>query len=78
MHCIQLRGVYRIMMAIRNSIKAYSLPIYFILAFAISWGAILISVDGFPVSEEQLPVLIVAMLLGPSLAAILEETTPQR
>ena len=68
------------MMAIRNSIKAYSLPIYFILAFAISWGAILISVgpDGFPVSEEQLPVLIVAMFLGPSLAAILEETTPQR
>ena len=66
------------MMTIRNSIKAYSLPIYFILAFAISWGAILISVDGFPVSEEQLPVLIVAILLGPSLAAILEETTPQR
>jgi len=68
------------MMTIRNSIKAYSLPIYFILAFAISWGAILISVgpDGFPVSQEQLPVLIVAILLGPSLAAILEETTPQR
>ena len=67
-------------MTIRNSIKAYSLPIYFILAFAISWGAILISVgpDGFPVSQEQLPVLIVAILLGPSLAAILEETTPQR
>lgn len=60
-------------MTIRNSIKTYPLPIYFILAFAISWGAILMSVgpDGFPVSEDQLPVLIVAMLLGPSLAAIL-------
>jgi membrane protease YdiL (CAAX protease family) len=58
---------------IRNSIKTHPLPIYFILAFAISWGAILISVglDGLPVSEDQLPVLIVAMLLGPSLAGIL-------
>jgi membrane protease YdiL (CAAX protease family) len=39
----------------------------------ISWGAILISVglDGLPVTEDQLPVLIIAMLLGPSLAGIL-------
>jgi membrane protease YdiL (CAAX protease family) len=61
------------MTTIRNSIKAHPLPIYFILAFALSWGAILISVgpNGFPVTEDQLPVLIMAMLLGPSLAAIL-------
>jgi membrane protease YdiL (CAAX protease family) len=54
-------------------IKTHPLLIYFALAFAISWGAILISVGpgGLPVSAEQLPVLIVAMLLGPSLAGIL-------
>lgn len=57
----------------RSKIKSFSLTIYFILAFVISWGAILISVGpkGFPLTEEQLPVLIVAMLLGPSLAAII-------
>lgn len=54
-------------------LKRYALLIYFALAFAISWGAIIISVGpgGFPVTEDQLPVLIVAMLLGPSLAAVL-------
>jgi len=61
------------MTTIRRSANSRAVPIYFILAFAISWGAILISVGpgGFPVSEDQLPVLIVAMLLGPSLAAAL-------
>ncbi|MBN1402833.1 MAG: CPBP family intramembrane metalloprotease [Anaerolineae bacterium] len=56
-----------------RSIKGQALLLYFILAFAISWGAILIAVgpSGLPVSADQLPVLIVAMLLGPSLAAIL-------
>jgi membrane protease YdiL (CAAX protease family) len=46
---------------------------YFVLAFLISWGSILIAVgfDGFPVTADQLPVLIVAMLLGPSAAAVL-------
>jgi membrane protease YdiL (CAAX protease family) len=57
----------------RGVLRSRSLLIYFLLAFAISWGAILLSVgfDGFPVTEEQLPVLIVAMLLGPSGAALL-------
>lgn len=61
------------MNANRNTIKSYPLIIYFFLAFAISWGAIYISVGphGFPVTEDQLPVLIIAMLLGPSLAGIL-------
>ncbi|MFO7867636.1 MAG: hypothetical protein R6V02_12625 [Candidatus Aminicenantes bacterium] len=56
-----------------HSIKTYPLIIYFFLAFAISWGAIFVSVgpNGFPVTEDQLPVLILAMLLGPSLAAII-------
>jgi membrane protease YdiL (CAAX protease family) len=58
---------------IRDLVKTHALLVYFILAFALSWGAIVFSVgpDGFPVTEDQLPVLIVAMLLGPSLAAIL-------
>jgi membrane protease YdiL (CAAX protease family) len=61
------------MTTIRNSIKTRTLPIYFVLAFAVSWGAILISVgpDGLPVTADQLGVLVVAMLLGPSLAGIL-------
>ena len=56
-----------------KSMKSYPLAIYFILAFVISWGAIFISVGprGFPVTEDQLPVLIIAMLLGPSLAGIM-------
>ncbi len=60
------------MSTVRASIKTKPLLVYFILAFIISWGAILISVgtDGFPVTEDQLPVLIVAMLLGPSGAAL--------
>ena len=50
----------------------YAIPLFFTLAFVISWGAILLAVGpaGFPVTEEQLPALIVAMLLGPSLAAV--------
>jgi membrane protease YdiL (CAAX protease family) len=61
------------MKTVWDVLKARSLLIYFFLAFLISWGAILISVgfDGFPVTEEQLPVLIVAMLLGPSGAALI-------
>jgi membrane protease YdiL (CAAX protease family) len=61
------------MNSIRDYLKTKPLLIYFFLAFAISWGAIILSVgfDGFPLSEEQLPVLIAAMLLGPSGAALL-------
>ena len=58
---------------IMGSIKSRSVQIYFILAFVFSWGAIIAAVgrSGFPVTEDQLAVLIVAMLLGPSLAAVL-------
>lgn len=61
------------MSANERSMKSRPVLIYFILAFVLSWGAILAAVgrNGFPVTEDQLPVLIVAMLLGPSLAAIL-------
>lgn len=61
------------MAGIINSIKSRPVLLYFSLAFLFSFGAILAAVgrDGFPVTEGQLPVLIVAMLLGPSLAAVL-------
>lgn len=61
------------MSTVKASIKEHALLVYFILAFAISWGSILIAVgtNGFPLTEDQLPVLIVAMLLGPSGAAVL-------
>ncbi len=61
------------MTTIRDFIKTYPLPIYFTLAFAISWGAILISVgpNGIPVTADQIAVLVMAMLLGPSVAGIL-------
>lgn len=54
-----------------------SLSIYFVLAFLISWGAIFLAVgtQGFPVTEEQLPALIVAMLLGPSGAGVIAALT---
>jgi membrane protease YdiL (CAAX protease family) len=61
------------MSAVTNSINDRPNLVYFILAFLFSWGAILsaVGLDGFPVTEDQLAVLIVAMLLGPSLAAVL-------
>jgi len=56
-----------------SRLKGIALPIFFGLAFVLSWGAIVLSVgpDGFPVTGDQLPVLILAMLLGPSLAAVI-------
>ncbi len=61
------------MTAIRDFAKRRPLPIYFILAFAVSWGAILLSVGpkGLPATADQLAVLVFAMLLGPSAAGIL-------
>lgn len=55
----------------------YSLAIYFFLAFAISWGLIIILAgpDNFPIdpikSKELLPMLYVSMLFGPSVAGLL-------
>lgn len=61
------------MTTIKDFIKMHPLPIYFALAFAISWGAILILVgpDGIPATAEQIVALGMAMLLGPSVAGIL-------
>jgi membrane protease YdiL (CAAX protease family) len=61
------------MRTIKAFIKRHSLTTYFALTFAISWGAILIVVGpgGIPVTTEQLEILGLAMLLGPSIASIL-------
>jgi uncharacterized protein len=57
-------------------IKKHLLPIYFVLACAISWGGILIVVgpDGIPAAlgqfDKQLPLVVLAMLAGPSIAGL--------
>jgi membrane protease YdiL (CAAX protease family) len=61
------------MATVKDFIKRHPLPIYFTLAFIISWGAILILAgpDGIPATTDQIMVLGMAMLLGPSIASIL-------
>ena len=61
------------MTAIKNIIKTHPIPIYFILVFIISWGAILIFVgpEGIPATKDQAMILGMAMLLGPTVTAIL-------
>jgi membrane protease YdiL (CAAX protease family) len=66
-----------IMTTIKAFIKRHSVPIYFVLAFAISWGGML-AVGGLggisgPTwqSDPRLPFLVVAMLAGPSVASLL-------
>jgi membrane protease YdiL (CAAX protease family) len=62
-----------VMTTIQAFIKKHPLPTYFALTFAISWGAILIMVGpgGIPVAADQVVVLGMAILLGPSVAGIL-------
>ena len=67
-----------IMTAIKAFIKRHPVPTYFALTFVISWGGILIGhggPGGIPGTREQferlLPVVILAMLAGPSVAGIL-------
>jgi membrane protease YdiL (CAAX protease family) len=65
------------MMKVKRFINNYSLAVYFLLAFIISWGLIIflagpgnIPID--PVkSEEYLPMLYLSMLFGPSIAGLL-------
>jgi uncharacterized protein len=67
------------MKTIKAFIKRHPLLSYFILAFAISWGGILIAVGlgpgGFSATPQQLqmavPYAVPAMILGPSVAGIL-------
>ena len=61
------------MTTIKAFIKSHPVLTYFALTFAISWGAILVVVGpgGLPVTTEQLTMLGLATLLGPSVAGIL-------
>jgi membrane protease YdiL (CAAX protease family) len=64
-------------MTIKTFIKQRPVSIYYSLVFAISWGAVLVTIglNGMPTNKEQmeamLPVVIVAMLLGPSISGLL-------
>jgi uncharacterized protein len=68
-----------LMKTIKAFIKRHPLLSYFALAFAISWGGILIAVGlgpgGFSATPQQLqmavPYAVPAMILGPSVAGIL-------
>ncbi len=65
------------MKTIVSSIKRHPILSYYILTFTISWGLVLIMIakNGMPATmaqlDTQLPVAIVAMLGGPSIAGIL-------
>lgn len=66
------------MSTVSASIERHSLLIYFALAFAISWGAVLVVIGGpgrIPGTTEQaemlLPFVVLAMLPGPAVAGIL-------
>jgi membrane protease YdiL (CAAX protease family) len=58
---------------VNDLVKRYPAPIYFILTFIISWSAILIAAgpSGLPATVDQIVVLGMAALLGPSVAGIL-------
>jgi membrane protease YdiL (CAAX protease family) len=66
-----------IMTNIQSFIKQHSILTYYILTFSISWGAVLllIACNGMPTTQKQLdaqlPVAILAMLGGPSVAGLL-------
>lgn len=66
------------MITIRSFIQKHPVLTYFALAFAISWGTILLVVGGpgaIPAPSEQstklLPIAILVMVLGPSVAGLL-------
>jgi uncharacterized protein len=65
------------MSSINAAIKSHPVPTYFALAFAISWGGLLVvgPPDGTSgttwQSDPRLPFLVLAMLAGPSVAGLL-------
>jgi CAAX protease family protein len=66
------------MSTIKAFIKRHPLPVYFALAFTISWGGILLVIGGpgaIPAPSEQatklLPIAILVMVIGPSAAGLL-------
>jgi membrane protease YdiL (CAAX protease family) len=59
-------------------IKRYPVLTYYVLTFAISWGCVLLAIGGpggIPANSEQferlLPVMIMALLAGPTIAGLL-------
>jgi membrane protease YdiL (CAAX protease family) len=65
-------------MRILRFIKQHPVPVYFGLAFVISWGGLLLAIGGpgniLRISEQfdtLLPIVIMAILAGPSLSGIL-------
>jgi membrane protease YdiL (CAAX protease family) len=63
---------------VRTSIEKHALLTYFALAFGISWGAVLLLVGGLPgmpgtteQAETRLPLVVLALLAGPSVASLL-------
>jgi membrane protease YdiL (CAAX protease family) len=65
------------MTAIKPFVRKHSVPTYFVLAFAITWGCMVIVIGpgGFPMTAEQFealgPLVYLAMLIGPSAAGLL-------
>ena len=66
------------MNAISDFCQRYPLPIYYLLTFVISWGAVLLVIGGpaaIPGTPEEskrlLPIGVMAMLLGPSVSGLL-------
>lgn len=59
------------MTTIKTFIKKHPVLTYFTLTFVISWGVVLIVAGGIPVTTEQLEMMGLATLLGPSVAGIL-------
>ena len=66
------------MTTIKAFIKSHPMPTYFALTFTISWSGVLLVIggpSGIPATPEQadmlFPVVLLAMLVGPSVAGIL-------
>lgn len=65
------------MSSVKAFITSHPLPTYFALAFAISWGGLLIVVGGggftgaTEPTDRQLPLVYLAMFAGPTVAGIL-------
>jgi membrane protease YdiL (CAAX protease family) len=57
----------------KDFIRRHAVLMYYVLTFAISWGAIPVVVgrDGIPITADQAVVVGMAVLLGPSVASIL-------
>lgn len=56
-----------------NILKRYPIATYFLLVFVISWGSILLFLgpDGLPVATDQVQMVGMALLLGPTLSMLI-------